>query len=107
LYSQSLFLSHFTLQGNASAASNQDYKLYTLEGKGLYNINQYLSAGAGIKYNKQTVFNIDQMGYSGELMLRLPKLGQFQFSADKGFIPGMNKQLIPNNTGRLSYFKTF
>ena len=107
LFSQSVFLSALTLQTNASAASNQDYRLYTLEGKGLYNISKYLSAGAGIKYNKQTMFNIDQLGYSGELMLRLPRLGQVQFSADKGFIPGMNKRLVPNNTGRLSYFKTF
>ncbi len=107
LFSQSLFLSRCTLQANASAASNQDYRLYTMEGKGQYTINKYLSAGAGIKYNKQTVFNIEQLGYSAEVMLRLPKLGQVQFSADKGFIPGMNKQLVPNNTGRLSYFKTF
>ena len=107
LVSQSFFLTGCTLQANASAAANQDYRLYTLEGKGLYNINKYLSAGAGIKYNKQTMFNIVQLGYSAELMLRLPKLGQVQFSADKGFIPGMNKQLVPNNTGRLSYFKTF
>jgi hypothetical protein len=106
LFSQSLFLSGLTLQANVSAASNQDYRLYTLEGKAQYNINQYLSAGAGLKYNKQTMFNINQLGYSADLMLRL-KLGQVQFSADKGFIPGMNKQLVPNNTGRLSYFKTF
>ncbi|MBS1564376.1 MAG: hypothetical protein JST39_08295, partial [Bacteroidetes bacterium] len=107
LFCQSLFLSALTLQANASAASNQDYRLYTLEGKGQYNINKYLSAGAGIKYNRQTVFDIEQLGYSAELLFRLDKLGQIQFSADKGFIPGMNKQLVPNNTGRLSYFKTF
>jgi hypothetical protein len=107
LLSHSVFLSRWTLQGNASRASNQDYNLYTLEGKSQYNVNKYLTAGAGIKYNKQTVYNIAQIGYSAELILRLNKLGQVQFSADKGFIPGMNKQLAPNNTGRLGYFKTF
>jgi hypothetical protein len=30
-----------------------------------------------------------------------------QFSADKGFVPGMNKALVPDNTGRLTYLKTF
>jgi hypothetical protein len=47
------------------------------------------------------------MGYSAEAILHLNKLGQLQFSADKGFVPGMNKQLVPDNTGRLTYLKTF
>jgi hypothetical protein len=107
LLSQSAFIQQLTLQANASGAFNQDYKLYTLEGKGLYNINKYISVGGGIKYNYQTEFNIEQLGYSAETTLQIPKVGQIQFSAEKGFIPGMNKQLVPNNTGRATYFKTF
>ncbi len=107
LLSQSIFLNKFTLQCNAAGATNQDYQLYSLEGKLQYALNRYLTLGTGIKYNKQTVYNIQQLGYSGEATLNIPKLGQILFSADKGFIPGMNKQLVPNNTGRLSYFKTF
>jgi hypothetical protein len=105
--SQSLFLDKFTFQLNASGASNQDYQLYTLEGKAQHVINKNLSVGAGIKYNRQTVYNIDQLGYSAEATIRLNRLGQLQFSADKGFIPGMNKQLVSDNTGRLTYLKTF
>jgi hypothetical protein len=107
LLSHTVFWQQFTLQGNASGAFNQDYKLYTLEGKALYNINKYLMIGGGLKYNRQTVFNIEQLGYSAETMVQIPKIGQIQFSAEKGFIPGMNKQLVPNNTGRATYFKTF
>ncbi|WP_205511902.1 hypothetical protein [Longitalea arenae] len=107
LLSQSAFFQQLTLQANAAAALNQDYRLYTLEGRALYNINKYLSLGAGLKYNHQTQFNIEQLGYSAETTVQLPKLGQIQFSAEKGFIPGMNKQLVPNNTGRATYFKTF
>ncbi|OQP58023.1 hypothetical protein A4R26_23275 [Niastella populi] len=107
LLSQSAFLQQLTLQANASGAFNQDYKLYTLEGKALYNINKYIAVGGGIKYNYQTEFNIEQLGYSAETSLQIPKVGQIQFSAEKGFIPGMNKQLMPNNTGRATYFKTF
>ncbi|WP_431212121.1 hypothetical protein ACQ86N_41245 [Puia sp. P3] len=47
------------------------------------------------------------MGYSAEAGVQLNRLGQIQLSADKGFIPGMNKQLVPDNTGRLTYLKTF
>jgi len=107
LLSQSVFLNHFTLQGNASAATNQQYDLYTLEAKVQHTLSKNLSIGAGVKYNDQTVYNISQWGYSAELTWRIGKLGQIQFSADKGFIPGMNNQLVPNNTGRLTYFKTF
>lgn len=107
LLSQSAFLQQLTLQANASGAFNQDYKLYTLEGKALYNINKYIAVGGGIKYNYQTEFHIEQLGYSAETSLQIPKVGQIQFSAEKGFIPGMNKQLMPNNTGRATYFKTF
>jgi hypothetical protein len=107
LLSQSLFLSKFTLQLNATGATNEDYQLYTLEGKVQHTVNKWLTVGAGIKYNRQTVYDIDQMGYSAEATLRLNHLGQIQFSADKGFIPGMNKVLVPDNTGRLTYFKTF
>lgn len=107
LLSQSAFIGQLTLQANASGAFNQEYKLYTLEGKALYNINKYISIGGGVKYNYQTQFNIEQLGYSAETSLQIPKVGQIQFSAEKGFIPGMNKQLVPNNTGRATYFKTF
>lgn len=107
LLSQAFFWQQFTLQANAAAAINQEYRLYTLEGKGVYTINKYISAGAGMKYNRQTNYNIQQYGYSVELTLNIPKLGQIQFSADKGFIPGPDKRLITNNTGRATYFKTF
>lgn len=107
LLSQSVFLSKFTLQLNATGATNEDYQLYTLEGKVQHTVSKWLTVGAGIKYNRQTVYDIDQLGYSAETTIRLNHLGQIQFSADKGFIPGMNKVLVPDNTGRLTYFKTF
>jgi hypothetical protein len=107
MLNQSVFLGRLTLQLNASGAINQDYRLYTIEGKAQQSINKWLALGAGVKYNWQTVYNIEQIGYSADATLRLNKLGQIQFSADKGFIPGMNKQLVPDNVGRLTYLKTF
>jgi len=107
MLSQSFFLNKSTLQFNASGATNQDYQLYSLEGKVQQAISKALTLGAGVKYNKQTVYAISQLGYSAEATLRIDRLGQLQFSADKGFIPGMNKRLVPDNTGRLTYFKTF
>lgn len=107
MLSQTLFLSKFTFQVSGSAAANQDYQLYTLEGKVQHTFSKALMLGAGIKYNKQTVYDIEQLGYSAEASLKLKRLGQIQLSADKGFVPGMDKRLVPDNTGRLTYFKTF
>jgi hypothetical protein len=107
LLSQSAFINQLTLQSNASGAFNQDYRLYTVEGRAAYNLNKYVMVGAGVKYNYQTTYDIEQLGYSAETTFQIPRLGQIQFSAEKGFIPGMNKQLVPNNTGRATYFKTF
>jgi hypothetical protein len=107
MVSQTVFLNTFTLQLNASAADNDSYQLYTLEGKAQHTIGKILTVGAGIKYNVQTVYAIHEFGYSAEAGLRLNKLGQIQFSAEKGFIPGMDKVLVPDNTGRLTYIKSF
>ena len=107
MVSQTAFLDKFTFQLNASAADNDSYQLYTLEGKAQHTIGRILTLGAGIKYNVQTVYNIDEFGYSAQAGLRLNKLGQIQFSAEKGFLPGLNKALVPDNTGRLTYIKSF
>ena len=107
MISQSLFLNKFTFQVAGTAAANQDYQLYTLEGKAQHTFSKMLTLGAGIKYNEQTVYEIGQWGYSADATLKLNRLGQIQLSADKGFVPGMNKRLVPDNTGRLTYFKTF
>jgi len=107
MLSQSAFLDKFTLQLNASAADNDDYQLYTLEGKVQHTIGKILTVGGGISYNVQTVYDIREFGYSADAGLKLNKLGQIQLSAQKGYIPSMNQVLVPDNTGRLTYIKSF
>jgi hypothetical protein len=107
LLSQSAFLGRFTAQLQMSLAASAAYNLYVLDGKMDYRITSWLSLGAGVKYNQQTVYSITQWGYSGDAAFRVPKFGELRFVADKGFIPGDNKQLVPNNTGRLTYSKVF
>jgi hypothetical protein len=107
LVSQSFTYRKSFVMVNLSGATNQSYQLYTIEGKLQQNISSVLMLGAGLKYNEQTNYNIRQIGYSVEIGLKLSKVGQIVFSADKGFIPGWQNQLVPNNTGRLTYFKIF
>jgi len=107
LISQNILLNRLSLQINFSGSANTDYKLYTLEYNVQYKFNNWLSTGAGIKYNKQTIYNRELLGSSGNLLLKIPKTGEFQFTMDNGFMPGSNKELVKNNFGRLTFFKIF
>jgi hypothetical protein len=48
-----------------------------------------------------------QWGYNANVTVKVPRLGDIQLMADKGYLPGLNKQLVQNNMGRLTYFKIF
>jgi hypothetical protein len=107
LLSQTVFAGKSNLQLNLSAAANTNYRLYVLEPHIEYSINKWLGLGAGIKYNYQTSYNITQWGYAGNARLAIPKFGNIQLTMDNGFLPGINRQLVENKLGRLTYFKSF
>jgi hypothetical protein len=107
LLNQSAFIGRLTWQAQLSVASSTAFNLYVIDNKADYRISSWLSLGAGLKYNAQTVYNVRQWGYSGNASIRVPRLGEFRLMADKGFIPGNNKQLVVNKIGRLTYSKVF
>ncbi|WP_143305301.1 hypothetical protein [Chitinophaga vietnamensis] len=102
-----IFLSRFTLNGMLSAAVNEEYGLYGAAGDVSWKIKRWLEAGGGLKYNRQTVYHIQQLGYTASMRVQIPYFGELAMMADKGFIPGPNKKLVPNNTGRLTYTRIF
>jgi len=104
---QTAIIGKLTVQLQGSIAANSSYTLYVADGKADYRVFSWLSMGAGIKYNDQTVYDIRQWGYGANAAVRVPKIGEFRLMGDKGFIPGNNKQLVPNNLGRLTYSKVF
>ena len=107
LLSQSIFFDKMSGSMNVSVSTGTDYNMYTNEDNIQFNIGKFITAGGGVKMIKYSLLSSLQWGYSGSLMLRIPKLGDIQLMADKGFIPGLNRQLMENNTGRLTYYKTF
>lgn len=107
LFNQALFLNRLTCQSTASAAFSNDYNLYTIDNEVQYALMQWLSAGVGVKYNLQTNYHIEQVGYNGNVIIKIKKLGEIQLMIDKGYIPGGNRQLVENNTGRFSFFRIF
>jgi len=107
MLSQSFLLTKATLQLNASAATNNDYNLYTIGGDAQYKLLKWLALGGSIKYNRQTVINNKQVGYGANATLKIKGVGDIQFMMQKSYIPGPDKQLVENNIGRLIYYKTF
>lgn len=107
LFSQNINIGRFSYLLNLSESINTDYRIHTIENSGQFFINKIIGIGAGIKMIKQTLLDRLEWGYSGNLSLRIPKLGDIQFMMDKGYIPGMNRQLVDNKMGRLTYLKTF
>jgi hypothetical protein len=107
LLNHTMFLGRFSVQGTGSAALNSDYALYGADGNVQYKVNKWLEAGGGLKYSLQTVYNISETGYTANVRVNIPHHGLIELMADKGFIPGVNKRLVSNNTGRVTYTKIF
>lgn len=107
LLNHTVFLGRFTLNGSVSSATNQDYALYGADGSVQYKMFSWLEFGGGLKYNYQTEYRIQQTGYTANARVNIPKIGEVALMADQGFVPGVNKQLVPNKTGRLTYTKIF
>jgi hypothetical protein len=107
MLNQTVFLGKFIVNGTVSAAINPEYNLYGADGGMQYRMNNWLEVGGGLKYSKQTVYNLRQLGYSGNVRISIPKLGEIALMVDKGFVPGAQKRLVSNNNGRLTYTKTF
>ncbi|HEX8331482.1 MAG TPA: hypothetical protein VF622_02600, partial [Segetibacter sp.] len=80
--SQLLTLNKFSVQSNITLTDNTEYSLYTLEQTMQYSINKWLRIGAGVKYNKQTIYERELVGYSANGLLKVPKIGEFQFNVD-------------------------
>lgn len=107
LLNQAVFLGKLTLNGTVSSATNQDYALFGADGNAQYKIRSWLDAGGGLKYNYQTVYRLRQVGYSANVRVDIPKIGEIMLMADQGFVPGADKKLVPNKTGRLTYTRIF
>lgn len=107
LLSQSLNFSRFSLLINGSLTTGNDYALRMLENTLQVAVNKIISVGGGIKMIGYSLLPPVLWGYSGNLTLSIPKIGDIQLMADKGFIPGVNKQLADNKTGRLIFYKIF
>lgn len=107
LLSQSVTYNKLSVLLNVSLSNGTDYNMYTVENNVQFSFNKIVSAGAGVKMINYSLLPQVQWGYNANVAVKVPRLGDIQLMADKGYLPGINKQLVQNNMGRLTYFKTF
>lgn len=107
LLNQTVFAGKFVINGGGSFATNPEYNLYGADGNVQYKMRTWLEIGGGIKCNYQTIHNLTQIGYSSNVRITIPLLGEISAMAERAFIPGMEKRLVSSNNGRLTYTKTF
>jgi hypothetical protein len=89
-----------------SLSYNTNYKLVTFDQGVNYKFNNRLSAAGGLKLNHLNNES-NNLGYYCNIQMQLKKIGGFQLSFDRGFIPGITNQLRKNDFGRATYIKTF
>jgi hypothetical protein len=106
LFHQRVTFNNTSLFCNFSENSTTGYKIYTLEQNAQFAISKFFQAGGGVKMIRHSELRQPQWGSSGNLTVKVPKLGDFHIVIDKGFLPGLNRKLVENTTGRFTYFKT-
>jgi hypothetical protein len=102
-----LFLKRFTIAGQASAALTEDYSVYGLTGETTWKMLDWFEIGGALKYNHQSQTHHIQWGYGGNARINIQRIGEIAVRVDKSYLPGPNKQLVSNNTGRLTYTRIF
>ncbi|MBG9377040.1 hypothetical protein I5907_12415 [Panacibacter sp. DH6] len=107
MLNQAFYFKRVTWQLTASQTKSTDYTLYTTGTNVQLKLREWLLIGGGVKYNNQTIINQQQVGYSANTTVRVPHMGSLQLFVEKGFIPGLNRQLIENKVGRLTFIRNF
>jgi rRNA processing protein Gar1 len=104
--SQTLLLKKLQVQGGYAYSKQPQLQFYTIETSADYALRNWLSVGAGVKYNDISGGN----NYWGERLLLsvgLKQFGTVQLQYDKSYLPTISQTLYPVEIGRISYYKNF
>jgi|GEM_PF-386217 len=85
---------------------NNVYQLLTIDQGMTCKLSRQLNVGGGLKWNRLNNQE-NHLGYYGNVQFRINKLGDFNLSFDRGYIPGLNETLRKSDFGRATYIKIF
>lgn len=105
-FNQFVFLGGLQFQSGITFTSQKDLNITTLEQSITGNIKNSVSLTGGLKYNRVNR-EVTNWGIVAGLGWVIPKIGQAQLNYDKSYLPGTNRNLLPVETGRLSFIRDF
>lgn len=112
-----IFWKKLQTQSGLSYTGQQELKVLTLEQGLTYQLRQWLSVGGGLKYNRLLPVDAHvpvhpnqertQWGGMGIITIDIRKTGTIQLQYDRSFLPGMQRNLLPVDMGKLSFYRSF
>jgi len=103
---QFVYLGNWQLQSGLTITDQQELRVLTLDQSVTWQLKQWLSLTGGFKYNRIHKGSSPWGGTAGGNML-INKIGSVQLSYDKSYLPGTARNLLPVETGRVSYYRSF
>lgn len=104
--SQTFLLRKLQLQGGYAYTKQPQLQFYTIETSADYALKNWLSIGAGLKYNDISGGN-NYWGQRLVLSAGLKQFGTVQLQYEKSYLPTISQTLYPVEIGRVSYYKNF
>lgn len=101
-----IFWNKLQSQSGCTITGQQDLKVISLEQSFSYQLREWLNVSAGAKYNRVNKTNTLWGGLAGMTVV-IPKTGTIQLQYDRSFLPGVARNLLPVDMGRVSFHRNF
>lgn len=105
-FSQTFYLKGWDLQSSLSITDQQELSVTSLEQTVSYQPASWLSLSGGIKYHL-VPGQPSLWGASSTASFNLNRLGMIRLFYDKSYLPGTNRNLLPVQSGNISFYRTF
>jgi len=103
---QSLQFLSYAATINVAISSNTSYTLTTLDGSVNANVFKNSQVGLGVKINQLNDHDL-RVGVYGNERIIIPKLGEFNISIEKSYLPGFYGNLVRNDLYTIGYTRFF
>lgn len=100
------FFKAFQLQTGVSRIEQRQLTIQTYEETCTWRPFEWITLAGGIKYSKVNS-GAELWGGTGGLSVKIARIGTISGAYEKSFLPGNQRKLLPVQTGRVGYYKTF
>lgn len=103
---QFFYIGKWQLQSGLTITDQEDLRVLTIEQSTSYELKHWLSLTGGLKYNRVSNSSTHWGSVVG-INMAISRIGTVQMSYDKSYLPGINRNLLPVQTGRVSLYRSF